>query len=107
MTSNAVLRARIERLVRRWRPIVGVESWGLDVRFDEHKHLATCQAQPSYEDAVLRFNLRRIRSELQCRTKLLEELVVHELVHCIIWRANERSVSRVARSILRARDLGR
>lgn len=102
--THAALRKRIDRLVTKWRPILGLESWGLDVRFDEAVYTATCNAKPSYEEATLTFNLYRIKSELPNVVAALEELVVHELVHCLIWKANERAVSRVTRSILRARD---
>lgn len=105
--TNAHLRSRIERMVRKWRPILGLESWGLDVRYDEAEHLATCAAKPEYEEATLHFNLRLIRAELPPTLAAIEELVLHELTHCIAWKANERTVSRITRSILRARDAGR
>lgn len=102
--TNAHLRSRIERMVRKWRPILGLESWGLDVRFDETEHLATCQAKPAYEEAVLHFNVPAIRRELPPTLAAIEELTVHEMVHAVIWRCSEREVSRVTRAILRARD---
>lgn len=102
--TNAHLRARIERLVKKWRPILGLESWGLTVLYDATDCMACCEAKPSYEEATLRFNLRRVRAELPPTLAALEELVVHECVHCLAWRANERTVSRITRSILRARD---
>lgn len=104
MITNAAIRNRIQRMVAKWRPILGLESWGLDVRFDETEHLATCQAQPAYEEAIVHFNVPAIRRELPPTLAAIEELCVHELVHCIIWKANEKAVSRVTRSILRARD---
>lgn len=102
--THAALRARIERLVRKWRPLLGLESWGLDVRYDATDCMACCEAKPAYEEATIRFNLPRVKRELPNVVLALEELVVHELVHALIWRANERAVSRVTRAILRARD---
>jgi predicted SprT family Zn-dependent metalloprotease len=104
--TNAAIRSRIERLVKKWRPILGLESWGLTVLYDEREHLATCAAKPEYEEATLHFNLGCIRRELPPTLAAIEELVLHELTHCIAWRANERTVSRITRSILRARDSG-
>jgi hypothetical protein len=102
--THAALRKRIDRLVAKWRPILGLESWGLDIRYDEPTHLGTCLAKPNYEEAVIRFNLPRIKQELPNVVAALEELVVHELMHCVDWYASERTVSRLTRSILRARD---
>lgn len=102
--THAAIRNRITRLLAKWRPILGLQSWHLDVRFDEDASLATCDARPAYEEAIIRFNLRRIKQELPNAVAALEELVVHEMVHCLIWRASERAVSWVTRSILRARD---
>lgn len=105
--TNASIRARVTRVVKYWRPILGMDAWLLDVRFDEAVNLATCNAKPRYEEATLNFNLKRIRAELPPTFAALEELTVHELTHCLIWKANETAVSRVARGFLRARDAGR
>lgn len=102
--TNAHLKQRIHRLVAKWRPILGMESWQVDVLFDETDALGTCEAKPRYEEAILRFNLPRIRAELPNTIAALEELVVHECVHCIIWKNSELAVSRVTRSLLRAKD---
>lgn len=75
------------------------------MRYDEKVDLANCFAKPRYEEAVVNFNLPRIRAELPNTMAALEELVCHELTHCLIWKNNETAVSRVARVILRARDL--
>jgi hypothetical protein len=105
--TNAHLRARVHRLVAKWVPILGLESWGLSVTFDEPKHLATCDPRDAYEEAYIRFNLDRMRAELPNTLAAYEELTLHELVHCLLPKASERTVSRVTRSILRARDAGR
>lgn len=102
--SNAAMRIRVHRAVAYWRPILGLESWDLLVKFDEPKYLACCVAKPSYEEAVLSFNLTRMRAELPPTYAAVEELAVHELVHALLWRCSEREVSRVTRSLLRAHD---
>ena len=105
--THAAIRSRIERIYNRWRPIMGLDAWLITLRFDEQDALGTCLAKPAYEEATINFNLPRIKRELPHTMFALEELVVHELTHCIIWRANETAVSRVARAILRARDAGK
>lgn len=102
--THAHIRSRITRIFNKWRPIMGLDAWLLTLRFDETEALGTCAAKPNYEEATINFNLPRIKRELPHTMYALEELVVHELTHCIIWRANETAVSRVARAILRARD---
>jgi hypothetical protein len=102
--TNSAIRARVSRLVTKWVPILGLESWGLTVLYDEPKHLATCDPRDSYEEATIRFNLKRMRAELPNTMAAYEELTVHELCHCLLPKASERTVSRVTRSILRARD---
>lgn len=105
--TNAALRGRIERLARKWVPILGLESWGLTFRYDEPKHLACCEVKGGYEEATIGFNLPRCRRELPNTLAAFEELVVHEMLHALLPRASEREVSRVTRSILRAHDAKR
>jgi predicted metal-dependent hydrolase len=101
------LRSRIEALVARWTPILGLQHWMIEVRFDQRNHQATCAARPEYEEAVLRFNLPVIAREVRL-PGALEDLVVHELCHCITWNAKvpgfnqEHLTTQVARAILRA-----
>lgn len=102
--THSAIRARVHRAFRYWRPILGLESWQLDVRFDEAEDLATCAAKPAYEEATLHFNVPRIRRELPNLYMAVEELCLHEMVHCIAWRESERNVSRITRALLRARD---
>lgn len=101
--TNRALRNRIDRIIAKWRPIFGLDAWLLDIRYDEKTDLANCFAKPRYEEAVVNFNLPRIRAELPNTMAALEELVCHELTHCLCWYANETTVSRIARVILRAK----
>lgn len=103
--TNRDIRARVNRLVAKWVPILGLESWGLTVLFDEQKDLANCTVKGSYEEAIVRFNLHRMRRELPNTLPAYEELTLHELVHVLLPRSSEREVSRVTRTILRARDM--
>ena len=103
--THAAIRARIHRAIRYWVPVLGLESWGLEIRFDECVDRANCTVQGSYEEAVLRFNPKRIKQELLPTYAAVEELALHELVHVLLPRESERQVSRVTRSLLRARDL--
>lgn len=105
--TDAQLRIRFGRLIVEWVPLMGLTAWGLEVQFDETEALASCSAKPRYEEALIRFNLQRIRAELPNTIAAAEELVVHELAHCIIWKNSEVAVSRVTRALLRSRDRGR
>ena len=102
--THAAVRARINRAIRHWVPLVGLESWGIVVRFDETKHKAACHVTSlRYEEATLWFNLPRIRAELLPTYAAVEELALHELVHCLLPYNGEQSVSRITRTLLRAR----
>lgn len=95
-------------MIAAWRPTLGLSDWRMSVRWDEAEHLATCQAVPQYEDATISFNLARIQRDLRRHPRAvtdrwLEELVVHELVHAIIWKSSERTVTMVSRALLRAK----
>jgi hypothetical protein len=95
------LQKQIVTLVNHWRPILGLESWGLDFRYNEREHLGWCIAKPHYQEAMIGFNIRRIKAECW-KPEQIEDLVVHEMVHCVIWKSSERAVSQMTRSILRA-----
>lgn len=105
--TNTAIRGRVHRAVDYWRSILGLDSWDLSVSFDEVNDLGNCNAKPVYEEAILGFNLARIRAELPPSYAAIEELVLHEMVHCFDFEASERKVSRYTRSLLRARDSGK
>jgi hypothetical protein len=100
--THSAIRSRVERAFRYWRPLLGLESWGIEIRWDEREALGACAAKPAYEEATLYFNVRRIRAELLPTYAAVEELTLHEMLHCILWRCNERTVSRITRALLRA-----
>jgi hypothetical protein len=96
------LEKQIVTLVNHWRRILGLESWGIELRFDEKKDRANAKVQYQYEEATLNFNLVRIAAETRTHAAL-SELVLHELVHCHEAPYDtETRVSRVTRSLLRA-----
>lgn len=102
MTRTPSLQKQIVTLVNHWRPILGLESWGIELRFDEPKDKANAKVSLQYEEATLNFNLVRIKAEVRSHAAL-SELVLHELVHCHEAPYDtETRVSRVTRSILRA-----
>lgn len=105
--THSAIRSRVQRAYAYWRPLLGLESWGIEIRWDATDCMACCEAKPSYEEAILRFNLPRMRRELPNVYAAVEELTLHEMVHCVLWKSSERTVSRITRAMLRARDAGR
>jgi hypothetical protein len=95
------LQRQIEALILHWRPILGLSGWMLEIRYDEQTLLGFCRAKPQYQTATIGFNLNRIATELRT-PEAVEDLVVHELTHCVIWKSSERAVSQMAFSLLRA-----
>lgn len=104
----ATLRSRIEAYSRDWRPILGLQDWRIIIHYDERckEKFGYCIAQPCYEEAVIGLKLSNIR-KLLIEDDDLEELVLHELVHCVIWKTSERAVTQMTRALLRARYPGR
>lgn len=93
------LQREIETIIAHWRPILGLDGWGIELRFDEKKDKANAKVSLQYEEATLNFNLPRIAAEVSD----LEELALHELVHCHEAPYDtETRVSRVTRALLRA-----
>jgi hypothetical protein len=96
------LQRQIETLLAYWRPVLGLESWGIQVRFDEKTDKANARVSLQYEEATLNFNLAKIAAGCACHAAL-QELTLHELVHCHEAPYDtETRVSRVTRSLLRA-----
>jgi predicted SprT family Zn-dependent metalloprotease len=60
-----------------------------------------CTASPQYEEATIGFNLVMVRAN-ELTPLEIEDLVVHELVHCMVWKNSERAVTQVTRALLRA-----
>lgn len=79
---------KLFKLVHRWVPILGLDQWDLSIDFTEKTHQATVEAKPEYEEAIIHFNLKRIRKELTTDEDL-NRLVLHELAHLLTWGCNE------------------
>lgn len=116
--SNKDLKGRILAFIQYWGPILDLQNWAIKVSWDEKKHVATCRADPKYKVMFVRFNLTKIRKEIDD----LEELVVHELVHGPLWLLargledrqktkvvefiEENTTSTMTMALLRARAMG-
>lgn len=94
------LRQRLLGHIAHWRPVLGLESWAITVRFDEPKLVGYCKANPRYLTATLGFNLARVRKEYP-RPIDEEEIALHELVHAVAPRESERAVSQLTYALLR------
>lgn len=95
------LRKQIETLLAYWRPILGLDSWVIEVRWNEKHHTGWCIAKPKYREAMIGFNLARIKKECG-RPEQVEDLVLHELLHAVVWKASETAVSQLTQAMLRA-----
>lgn len=68
------------RLVRAVKPLLGLDTWKIEVRFDDQlEAIAQCSADPEYLQAVVAFRPRAIP------TGEALAYVVHELAHCVTW----------------------
>lgn len=80
----------IKQIMARWRPRLGIDSrWDIEVRLYEPGHwpkkfrdaVACIEVNPGYFTALLRIN--REATEEDGHT--LEHIVLHELVHIVVW----------------------
>lgn len=76
-------RQQVRRLVRKYQRLMGLDGWYLEVEFETGLHVAgepltaTCEARHRYQDAILTFDLRRIKQTGED----LDLLVRHEMLH--------------------------
>jgi len=105
------LRGMIERALKLLVPIMGLETWELEVKYvrrtpkaTKQRSMATCKAWPVHEEATLTFYLDVIADSTNGTRREVEDLVAHELVHAVLWpgRHVEMVTTHVARSVLRA-----
>ena len=73
-------RAGFTQLVHQWQHRLGLGEWHIVVQCVTLPHRADCDAKPEYKEALLRFDLKKIPAAD------LEAYVVHELLHCHVWR---------------------
>lgn len=114
---------RIEELVSYWAGLLGLHNWELNIRYEDVKSenidapedgVGYCDADPKYMSAAIVFDLNRLEV-------VSDEVVVHELLHCIQSEVdgfvsrhiskndgdqydyyNEKQVAIIARVIVRA-----
>ena len=73
-------RRDILRCVKMLRPLLCLEDWNIEVKFDDAmEHSGECRADPEYQYAVLTFSPKKID------TRLVLAYAAHELLHCHIW----------------------
>lgn len=68
------------RLLKKWQPLLGLQGWKITLNCRQIAHKGDCEARPEYKEAIIRLDTRKIPAEE------LEAYVVHELLHCHIWR---------------------
>lgn len=67
--------------VRHWRKRLGLADWDIAVEFgtDAEENEATCSADPEYQRATVRFDLKQIPAQR------VDAYVIHELCHAVTW----------------------
>ena len=76
----AAKRDEVAALIERYRRPLGLADWEIRVDFVTLPHRADCEARPEYNEAILRFDLRKIRRDQ------VAGFVLHELTHCLVWK---------------------
>ncbi len=65
--------------IERYKVLLGLERWNIDVRFDEKlKDAGNCDYKPEYMQATISFNPKDIS------LADVDEYARHELLHCIV-----------------------
>lgn len=77
--------AFFDRSVREWRVPLDLETWMIELRWDDSEDAwASCEAEPEYKKALLKMNAATFAREGFTPLQI-ESVAVHELVHAIIW----------------------
>ena len=72
--------ARVLKLVKHYQRLLGLDRWTIKVHFGEIADAkATCEAEPEYTKATIRFDLESFPEEED------HEYIIHELLHCHVW----------------------
>lgn len=96
------IRGRIQKAYRKWRDMLYLYGWKLYLHyhrtssdFDDAtpaevtaRACGCCSVSWEYTDAAIHFNLERVH-ELDYDDEDIEELVVHELMHCLLNEMRE------------------
>jgi hypothetical protein len=81
-------RKRINALIKKWRAILYINSWQIDIVFkyyddEDGRKIAETEANYRYLKATITFYLSAIESR-NLSDNDLEEFVVHEMVHILL-----------------------
>lgn len=82
--DRASTKKAIRRLITEWKERLGIKHWTIFVTFARSSNMADCYAEPEYFKGFLNFYMKRVLEDVQTMYDL-EELVVHELCHCVSW----------------------
>jgi maltooligosyltrehalose synthase len=85
--DRSTAKLAILELKKDWQPLLGLGHWQIKTTFWREANVATCWADPKYFKAELNFYILNIFDEITCDFDV-EELVVHELCHCVTWSLN-------------------
>jgi hypothetical protein len=104
--------ASIHPLCDKWLSLLGMDHWHIVVELAEagdeecDAAAARCWPQQHYENATIRFYLPEVR---KMNLIQLEEVVIHELAHCILdegnirWRPEEHIATLLSRAFMRVK----
>jgi hypothetical protein len=84
LIDRATTKKAIRKIITEWKERLGIKHWTVFVNFSRNGSMAECYAEPEYFKAYLNFFMKRVMEEVQTNYDL-EELVVHELCHCLSW----------------------
>ena len=79
--TELLLALRIGRLVERYKELLGLDKWTVEVCFAEEPLGATVEPAWQYQHAKLTFDLEKVAEESPAE---LEWTVRHELFHCLV-----------------------
>lgn len=84
LLNRDVVKETIQELVADWRPKMGLANWSFYITFNREKPVASCEVLENYWSVQLNFYLKRIEEDVETNLEL-EELVVHEMAHVLVW----------------------
>lgn len=89
LLDRMTVKKQIRRIIKEWKPVLGLVNWKTAVTFYKETHAATCYAEPEYRRIFLNFYLKLLLKpgpKKPFKTNFdLEEFVVHEMIHGLSW----------------------
>lgn len=112
-TKKLWLRDRIKHIIYDWAPRLGLDAWNIHVSFRAKFNGAFAMMDardPEYEQASIYVNAAKFATHHDM--KELEYVIVHEMVHIMLWdamssegdakdKAEETAVVRISRALIR------